>query len=365
VIAALLALYAVTAVALPAGQSVDLPQAASGSPGSNAALPTSLALSRRGSLAMIVHSTTRDERFETRLIVIRADGTRVAVPPPPASVISSISQNGAANFAGVALADDGTPFATMAIAFSGAYSGEDEGVLIWNGTNWRNPLAGRALPIDPKNATIAAAETPAHFVCNGNYTYTFGSPDDAAGNPHYLENQTAAVDATEMTSLGYGEATAMRDGFVVGFSAALGLIEYGQPHPSTALEWTGGQRTALGPGVAYGVNAAGVAVGDDEASYGANGKPTLWRNGRAIRLTDAPGSAYAIADDGTIVGVAGGRAFLVRGVDTARTIVLLDSLVERGWHITGAYAIAAGGRILAIGNRDGGAPGVLLLDPKP
>jgi hypothetical protein len=361
-IAPLLALYAVTAVSLPSGRLVELPGSAGGS--SIEAPASTLALSQRGSLAVITYPASPNDSDYSQLIVIRANGTRVTLPAPPKSVLSSIAENdGVAYFENVALADDGTPLATVAMYFSGAFNGTNEGILIWNGVSWRNPLARRKLPIDPKNATIAAAETPAHFVWNGDYTYTFGIIDDAEERPHYLEDQAATLDTSGVASLGFGLATEMRGRFVVGFSAEQGLVEYGQPHPSTALEWTGGTRTALGAGVAYGVNAAGAAVGDDEASTGAVRKPTLWSNGHAIRLSDASGSAYAIADDGTIVGVIGDHAFLIRGADAARTVVRLDSLVEPGWHIKGAYAIAASGRILAIGNRAGAAPRVLLLDP--
>lgn len=371
-----LALYVVTAISLPKGMTADVIPAVA-SVGAPNAPPTTLALSRGGSLGVIVQPTSTSGAAELKLLVIRGDGTRVTLPMPTDAVLSTAFSQYAlgphgehiypgARFDGIALANDGTPLATVAFQFSGAISGIDESVFIWNGERWRHALPNGKLPIDTSNLMIAAADVPSRFVCNGNYANASANLDAAQHDPHYQENQALWVDGHRTSALGFGSATATRGRFVVGYSAGGRSITVpGEPtRSSEAWEWTAEQRVSLGPGIAYGVNESGDAVGDNDRNLNGNGLPMLWRHDRAIRLSDKPGTAYAISDDGTIVGEIGGRAFVVRGGDAAVKLMYIDKLVrDRSWHITAAYAIAASGRILAAGRRRSGPLRILLLDP--
>jgi len=364
----------VTAVSLPKGMTVDFQTTTAPAAAVNAP-PMTFALSRLGSLAAIVHPETPGTEEDAQLLVIRADGTHVSLTKPPDAVLSEVFAHAtigphhepsysSARFLSVALANDGTPFATVGLPFSGAFSGIDEGVFVWNGARWRDALRDSTSPIDTTNVTIAAADAPSRFVCNANYFNTFANLDSAERDPHYQENQTLLFDGHRTLPLGYGMATAMYGRFVVGYTAGVRSVHPSAAYPTVALEWTDGHRASLGSGIAYGVNAQGDAVGDNEPALGAVGAPTLWHRGHAIQLSERFGSAYAVAENGNIVGRIGDSAFIIRGGDVARKVTRIDELVrEHGWHVTAAYAIAANGRILATGQRGSNPPRILLLKP--
>lgn len=373
------ALYFVTAITLPRGKAVDVTAENFGSDRAPNAPPSTFALSRSGSLAMLVRPEVPDGNGAAQILVVRADGTRVTLRLPPNAVLakafrtfpSGPQSNDApsgARFSGIALAADGTPFATVAYPFSGAYSGTEDTVFAWNGKRWRDVLDTSPLPIDTRNLTIAAVDAPRRFACNANYFDAPAQLDALESDPHTQEDQALLMDGPTTVKLGYGAVTAMRGRFIVGYTngARSFTISGEPPHKSTALEWIAGQRTALGPGIAYGVNARGDAVGDDDPVLAGEGTPTLWRDGRAIRLSRASGSAYAIGDDGTIVGEVHDTAFLIRGADTARKLIRIDDLLAKSaWHITAAYALAANGRIVAAGREGTGPLHLLLLEPAP
>lgn len=369
--------YALTVVAPPAG--TELVTEPSASFGTAVDPPPTIALSQRGSVAAIVAVKAHVGPGATELLVVRDDGTRLILKPPPKGVLYTAYAPGApaapgddaadpqADYTAVALAGDGTPLVTVSLPFSGAYSGVNQGIFVWNGARWRAALSGRQAKLDPPNVVIAAADTPARFACNGNYLSTFPILDRAETEPHYQENAAFLIAAGETLALGYGSATALRGTFVAGYSDGERSVTVSGAAvpPSVALEWHDGRRTALGPGTAYGVNAAGDAVGNDDPRRTGAGRPMLWRDGRAVRLSDAPGSAYAIADDGTIVGAVSGHAFVMRGSDPARRLVRIETLTATaGWTITAAYGIAGNGRILALGHHGHGPPRLLLLDPR-
>ena len=72
-------------------------------------------------------------------------------------------------------------------------------------------------------------------------------------------------------------------------------------------------------------------------------------------------SAYAISDDGTIVGEVSNGGFVAYANDPQR-IMALDGLVPHGWHVLAAYAVAKNGDIVALAARGGAAPILVLLD---
>jgi hypothetical protein len=368
------ALYAVSSISLPPGTNVDLAWTtqegiATGAP------PANIALSPRGSVAVVLsNDAPREGALVSRILVVRRDGTRVILNRPDDSMLAQsfgvygIGPSGEhafpdARFTGVTMADDGTPAATVEYQFSGAYSGIESANYLWNGARWRSALPSGKLPVATTNFSSIAVDTPTRYACNGDYDDTVALLDEAENDPHYQENEALLVDGSRTLALGYGAVTAMRGTFVVGYFAGMKHVLMNQsvpPLPPEALEWTAGKRLTLGPGIAYGVNARGDAVGDD----GHGQAPMLWHNARALRLSDAPGTAYGIGADGTIVGRVGDDAFLARGDDSTRKLVRIDSLLrDSGWHIAAAYAIASSGRILATGRHRGGPMTLLVLDP--
>jgi hypothetical protein len=104
-------------------------------------------------------------------------------------------------------------------------------------------------------------------------------------------------------------------------------------------------------------------VGDDRGTLKSVGVPTLWHNGKPVHLSHAQGTAFAISDDGTIVGDANSRAFLISPNDPRHRLIFLDDLVNGSWHISAAYYIAENGDILALASRKGALSQFVLLHP--
>jgi hypothetical protein len=284
------ALYGVTAISFLPGQTVDVSGTSSFStlPAPNSP-PATFALSRRGSLAVLLRpDSIGGNGAAEKLLIIRADGTRVTLGLPPAAVLTNAFRHYGtgsdgepsfpnARFSGIALAGDGTPFATVSLPFSGAYSGVDDAVFRWNGARWRDVRETIALPLDTRNITIGAVDSARAFAANANYLDSFGNLDAVEHDPHTQENQALLVNGASTAKLGYGAATAMRDRFVAGYSNGDRLVVIsGEPaHPSTALEWADGRRISLGPGIAYGVDQRGDVVGSNDPNLTGEGTPTL------------------------------------------------------------------------------------------
>lgn len=275
-------------------------------------------------------------------------------------------------FANIVLARDGTPFVTVEQPFSGAYSGALEAALVWNGS-WHVVPGGKPFdhvgdPYTPTNVSIAAADTPLDFAFNGDFADGFGLNTDIH-RPGYFRDIAAADYSSQTIQLGLGTVTAIRGSYVAGVDAGLGLEGHAS-YDTTALLWRCIQsaaavrpcaRTELGPGIAYGVDSRGEVVGDDEAWFSegrSGGNPVLWRDGRRIRLSDEYGSAYAIAENGTIVGTFGLETYIVGRtsgfIADAHALhphaLSLDPLVRNlgSRHVLAALGVADDGRILAI-----------------
>jgi hypothetical protein len=338
--------------------------------------PSDIALSRDGSLAIIV----RPVRDEPHLLVVRANGARSLLSRPDDRLLARtfrvsgvLKPNGTITFptakiAAIAFADDGTIFATISSSFAGGYIGTEEAVYAWHGGRWFNALSASSVSAGGANSTIGAAESDSRFVWNGNFAAAIPDLDASARDPHFRENFAVSVQDRKSLSLAFGSATAMRAQFVVGYFAGERSVPNFDPtHSVVALRWVHGRRKSLGPGIAYGVNRSGTVVGNDSRELDDLGRPTLWRGDHRFALSSESGSAYAIADDGIVVGATGNSAFIARSVDKRSTfnVTPLDRRVRgTGWHITGAYAIDAKGRILAAGYRTNGTLQVLLLDPR-
>jgi len=367
----LVVLYAVHAISPPSGMTVDLtpPQQYNWAVSPLQRLP-GIALSHGGAVAMLIHpSGLSEQTHATKLLVIRTDGTQLVLARPGDRELADAFGQGPvpgwtpsypyAYFDGVRLARDGTPFVTVASTFSGAYSGINTVVFSWNGKKWTHQVT-----TDWRNVTIGAVDTMWRAAYNANYWNTFVNLDEAKTD-HYHEFWTFLLNGQEHTKIGYGESTAMSGDTVVGYSAGLTQSAKPPPLPTFAWEWLGGKLVKLGPGVAYGVNASHDAVGDNEPALGGDGGvPVLWHEGQTIPLSFTKGSALSIGDDGTIVGQVGDDGFLVRGDDPQHNLLLVDTLLaQREWHVSAVYAIAASGRLLAVGHRAHEGPRVLILDP--
>lgn len=360
----LLALYSASVIALPAGSTVDTSMNG-GDP------PKSISLARSGSAGFILQAAD-GKQPASKVLIVRADGSRVILHLPPDSVLAGVFKqyalgpNGehrfpAKHFTAIALADDGTPFLTVSAPFFGAFTGIDQGVFIWNG-EWRNAYPN-GVPIETGNVDIGAASSISHFVSNGNYFNYFAGPID--GEPqHYQEDQVLLTKMSQAQSLGFGDATAIRGSVVVGYAPGRQTITSPDSVQVNAVEWAEGQMTRLGPGIARGVNAAGVVIGDDRAKRNEPSHPTLWLNGTAHRISASVGSAYAIDDDGNIVGSLRNDAFIARWDGKTVSVRRIDALlVDHRWHITAAFGIAKAGGVLALGRRGTGPMKLLLLHP--
>jgi len=121
------------------------------------------------------------------------------------------------------------------------------------------------------------------------------------------------------------------------------------------VQWSSnGVAHRIGQGIAYDVNATGDIVGDNERLFGETGQPMLWHNGRGIVLDRRHGSAYGIADDGTIVGQVGQNAFIATAGKPNAPIRLLDGrLADHRWHIS---PLMASGRVDKFLLQHAGAP---------
>jgi hypothetical protein len=328
-----------------------------------------ISLSRSGSVALIVARCASRSCDLNRVLVVRADGSQVLLGLPSDDVLTPffhqylLGSRGEhrfpfKKFTAVSLADDGTPFVTVAAPFSGAFSGVDQGVFVWNG-RWV-PAFPNGVPFVSGNVGLGAAQALTTFVSNGNYSNYFGAGD----SPQEQEDHVIVTRSGKSEDRGNGDALAARNDFVVGtVPGHFNLAPPVQPNP-IATEWLAGGPRQLGPGIARAVNARDLVVGDDEASAGNDGHPTAWTNGRPTRLDAHVGVAYAVADDGTIVGSSGGSAFAATILNGKSVMARLDhQLLERGWHVVAAYGINASGHILAVGRRQNGELQVLLLKP--
>jgi hypothetical protein len=242
----------------------------------------------------------------------------------------------------------------------------------WTDTGWNLTPPENVMPPDVPgwgvNTEVAAVESLGSAAFNGVYGHQWMPDSDFLNDPNYERNEVERRIGNRVVALGPGTATAIRGSTLVGFTA--GLNPFGptceRPRASYALEWSGNNvEHRLGPGIAYDVNANGDVVGDDERRFGEPGRPTLWRRGRGFVLDRRAGSAYGIADDGTIVGRVDRGAFIADAGRPHAPIRLLDALlVDRSWHIVAAYGIATRGQILAVARKGAGAQRIVLLEPE-
>lgn len=382
--------YTLHLISLPPGWSFvlhDFSQQAS-------TAPSSEAIARNGTVAVLLARTSDRQALARRLLIVRANGTRTVLQPQSIETASAFRRfinpsdcmadvNSCPYFERVTLAPDGTPFVTFAYFFSGAYSGIMRAGFLWNG-QWHQvpqgkPFAGVGKPYEPGNVSIAAADGATRFAFVGDYFDGFPQEDldRAIEDRYYMADVSGASYDNLNVALGLGNATAMRGAFVAGFDADL-KIAPSKNSDAVAVVWRclfnevanahRCPRSTLGPGIAYGIDSQGEAVGDNEPSVPSGGTlelhspgfPVLWRSGRELALSEDRGAAYAISDDGVIVGtfstaaiprspLSGFVASAREGKPRARA---LDGLVQNlaGWHVEAALGVADDGQILVFVN---------------
>ena len=350
--------------------------------GSRARKPELLTIGRNGDIAIIRPTDAMYLTGARTVFVRRFDGSSETLSTPPSALLTRSFrtyplQNGKPAFqdiyfASVRIADDGAVIATVASHFWGGYSGIESAAFRWSGNHWEtvSPHDGQVPSLSgwPVNTQIAAADSGGTVALNVIYGQQW-IPDTAYLNDsNYMLNQVEWTSGKKHVLLGAGTATALAGDRVAGFQA--GLNPFGpnaeRPHASVAVLWDHRRVRRLGPGVAYDVNAGGEIVGDDETVFGKPGRPVLWRNGKTVLLDRRFGSAYAIGDDGVIVGQIGDSAFVADARSARLAVTLLDARVsDRRWHLIAAYGRDDRGRILALGRISGGAPYVVVLSPRP
>jgi hypothetical protein len=385
-LAAVLA-YTVHLVQIPAGWLMAQPLQTSGTPDR----PAFAAIARNGTIAVLLQPASNGFHVSQRLLIVRANGTSTILREQSRTATHAFRRflgpsecmtdnRDCPSFENVALARDGTPFVTLAYHFSGAYSGVGKAALVWNGA-WHavpsgKPFNGVGKPDDPDSLSIAAADTATSFAFIGDYLDSFPTEDllVAARDPQYMADVSGVEHESRNLALGLGHATAMRGPFVAGFYEMKG-----GPPPTTAIIWRCALSIAtlhpctrynLGPGIAYGVNSRGDIVGDDEPFLNnelppreRGGSPVLWRDGKKFRLSTGRGSAYAISESGTIVGVSDSGGFIANALDANPRARPLDELIasHSGGHVQTALGVADNDNILALVVGMHGEPELALL----
>lgn len=259
-----------------------------------------LALAANGAVAALaVGFRGGYETSATHIVIWRADGSRAVIALPSQTVLAGAMYHRVTNtdrafpfveFVRVVLAADGTPFATVSSVFSGAYTGSDVGIFRWTGTRWTVVASSHRPPFTgPPGYRVAAAELPNMRVAvTRDYSGDVYNVDAADRDPDYHADEAWILTGKAWRRLGFGHVTSLAGAFACGYVSYVDrhpIIEHpGRPQlQPIALLWNGGAVTRLGSGVAFGVNAKGMAVGDDRTTL----------DGMTVRVNcPAPSTAY-------------------------------------------------------------------------
>ncbi|HEX3458183.1 MAG TPA: hypothetical protein VHR97_09550, partial [Candidatus Baltobacteraceae bacterium] len=238
--------YAVHLISIPADWSPATPRVSISGP------PRYAAVASGGSIAVLLKPATSLSGNATRLLVIRANGTRVMLQVQVPAIIERFGEHGKGStcragnddcphFENVTLARDGTPFVTVAYVNGGAYPGVRRLAFVWNG-QWHAIPKGSAVPAigrpnAPDNFSIAAADSVERFAYVADFADGFPSEDLvlAARERSYMADVSGMQYSSRVARLGLGNAAAMRGQFLAGFEAGMKLVR-GDPH-SVAIRW--------------------------------------------------------------------------------------------------------------------------------
>jgi hypothetical protein len=251
-----------------------------------------------------------------------------------------------------------------------------EAAVKWNGA-WQAIPPGKPFdhagdPNTPANVRIGAADTPQDYAYTGDFADSFGMDSAIAMQRRsYWHDIAAARIGSRTIQLGLGSVSAMRRAFIAGEDAGNGTRD--GLAPSYAVLWrcltniaavNPCARRVLGPGTPYGVDSRGDVVGGDSTAGGGelqnSGRPILWRAAGRTLLSDQYGAAYAISENGEIVGAFGGQraynglvygrfsGFVADAHSSHPKAIALDRLVRTlgKRHIEAAFGVADDGRIL-------------------
>ncbi len=148
------------------------------------------------------------------------------------------------------------------------------GMLDGTGCRPAAAFTGVGKPEDPDNVSISAADGAMRFAFVGDYRDSFPQEDlDLASQDRFYMADVSGVRYDSVNvALGIGNATAISGAFIAGFDGDVKLVR-SRYHDLVAIVWhcafnerANGRtcaRSALGPGIAYGINSYGVAVGDN------------------------------------------------------------------------------------------------------
>jgi len=298
---------------------------------------------------------------EPRLIVVRKNGSRARFALPPEASLKEQGQLG--GIAALRVGSDGIPFITVAVRFSGAYSGVREAVYSLRRATWIRE-AFDSLPTEYRptsNAGVGAVLTSVAYCVNWNYLKNTAVDLRALlANPDLYRPVVSFVRRGLPDEVSSGTVTAMAGRFAAGFAS-----RYRDEGIPQALRWEKVQREVLGRGVAFAVDRTGDTVGDNRSAITERGQPMLWRHHYARVLSSGFGTALAVRNE-TIVGTVDGRAFIADGKAVLPKARLLGPILGRSWSFSTAFAVAEHGDIVAIGTHSGeSAPTLVRLIPVP
>lgn len=325
--------------------------------------PSTIALSSSGIAAFVVGKSEGHAADNMEHIVI--DDAKMHVLPLPGvgALAPFFLSPRAANLISVrnlVISRKGKPVVGLSMDISGAYGATQEASFTRVGSRWIPALRDSSGAM-PKNVWVAAADSRGGLGYVGDYLdLDPASLVNARGDN--LFNVAMTRIAQRAMVLGSGIITGMSGNRTVGYDDGYVPGSNGST-PVRAIKWTGYYRSVLGTGIAWSVNAQGDVVGDNRKTLKSVGVPMLWHNDKPIRLSDAEGTAFAVADDGTIVGDVKSRAFLIRPNDASHRLIFLDDLVAGGWNITAAYYVASNGDILALASKRRTLSRLVLLRP--
>lgn len=268
--------------------------------------PSTVTISQNGQWIAFAESKVGSTCGE-RIVLIRHN-IRVTISGPGRSARRPADGHNA-SISNLDVTDDGTLFATVSDAFSGAYSGvRREAYVRRTGSIWRNvPKPTEAS--STSNVSVDSAISSSDYYVNIDQDADLPSVIRYVQVEHHVDYHRPTAFRTkswDSRSLGFGTVLSQRLNYAVGYSDAYKHVDVMSPK---AIRWTNGARHVLGTGIAYDVDDSGQVVGDDRQAWDAFAHPAIWDGGHLHILLSHEGSALAVRGH-LIGGTASGSAFL-------------------------------------------------------